>query len=90
MPAADRFQGRDPEALLVSITHGEAIAPSDTVEFTNASRAIYVGAGGNLVVVLISGDELTLKNVPSGSLLPLRAKRVASTNTTAADLVALY
>ena len=69
---------------------GEAVTPSDTIGFTTESRALYIGAGGNLTVVMASGVTLTFYGVPAGSLLPIRAILVKLTGTTASNIVALY
>lgn len=53
-------------------------------------RALYVGTGGDVAVVTPDGAVSTFKNVASGSVLPVQTRRVNSTNTTAADIVALY
>lgn len=52
--------------------------------------AIYVGTGGD--VVLVSENNLAVKfaNVPSGAFLPAWARRVNASGTTATDLVACY
>ena len=58
------------------------VTPSDSTVLT--SRAIWVGSGGDLAV--IPGGQstaVTIKNVPSGCLLPLQVSKVMSTNTTA-------
>ena len=54
-------------------------------------RALWIGSKGN-VVVIAEGDTstVTISNVPEGSILPIRAKRVKSTSTTASNIVALY
>lgn len=67
-----------------------AITPHDSTDMTNYCRAIYVGGAGNLVAVSIEGDVVTFTGVVAGSILPIRAKRVNSTNTTATNLVALW
>ena len=78
------------------LSAGEAVTPSDTVDFGNRSRAIWVGTGGDLVVVLDGQGEgvddypITLTNVQDGSLLPITCKRINSTNTTAGSITALY
>lgn len=71
-----------------------AITPSDTVDLTLRQgmypRGIYVGVGGDVVIVTQGDNAITFKNAVSGSVLPVRAKRVNSTSTTATNLVALY
>jgi hypothetical protein len=69
--------------------HGFSINPSDTLDLAEATRAIYVGTGGDIVATLNSGADITLSNVPTGSVLPIRCSRVKATNTTAANLVGL-
>lgn len=66
-----------------------AVTPSNSTNFSPC-RALYVGTGGNVVVVFENDAEITFSNVPSGAILPVRAKRVNSTNTTASTIVALY
>lgn len=67
-----------------------AITPDDNVDLAINTRAIYVGVGGDLVVIL--GDDstaVTFKSVPSGMILPIRVRRVVATNTAASSLVGL-
>lgn len=56
-----------------------------------ACRALWVGGAGN-VVVLAEEDAsaVTWVGVPAGTILPVRALRVQSTNTTATNILALY
>ena len=55
-------------------------------------RALYVGTGGNLSVIM-RGDStdtpVVFPNVPSGAILPIAVKRVRSTGTGASDIVGL-
>lgn len=70
---------------------GAGVTPHDTNELEVYSRAIFVGTGGNLAVVFVDGSSaVTLPNVQDGSVLPIRVKKVMSTNTTASNIVALY
>lgn len=63
---------------------------SDTVDFYKGiSDAIFVGGAGNIVVVFENGLTDTITCAAS-TLVPLRAKRINSTNTTATDLHVLY
>jgi hypothetical protein len=67
-----------------------AITPSDTTNFAEAARAIYVGSAGNVAVVPIEGGTaVTFVGAVAGSILPVRAIRVNSTGTTAGSLVGL-
>lgn len=90
MAAIDKFAGRDPDGLIGPANSGEAITKSDTVEFATVSRAIYVGGAGDVVAIMVDGTSLTFSSVPAGTTLPIRAKRIHSTGTTATNMVALY
>lgn len=71
----------------------EAITPNDTVDFADsrATRRIYVGGAGNLVLVPADGGPaVTFTGVPVGTMLEVAARRVNATNTTATNLVALF
>lgn len=66
-----------------------AVTPSDTTIV--GARALWVGTGGN-VAIQARGDDaaVVIKNVPSGTWLPISCARVMTTNTTASDIVALF
>jgi hypothetical protein len=69
-----------------------AVTPDDDTELTWVPRAVYVGTGGDLAVVLMDDDEarsVVLAAVPSGSLLPISPRLVLATGTDADDIVAL-
>ena len=70
-----------------------AVTPHNSTDFAPA-RALYVGVGGDVAAVSrdLTGAEtaVVFKNVPSGTILPVRCRRVNSTGTTATDIVALY
>mgnify|MGYP003638289847 CR=1 FL=1 len=69
-----------------------AVTPHDTNEIGDfVPRAIYVGTGGNINMML-EGDEVAnvFVGVPSGSLLPLKARIILATSTTASDIVAVF
>lgn len=68
-----------------------AITASDSLNLTNGPcRAIFVGTAGNISLVTPGGTTLVFKNLSSGSMLAQGALRVNATNTTAADLIAIY
>ncbi len=85
---SDRFANTQ-SSLSSPASSGFAVTPSDSAGFSETSRAIYVGSGGNLSVRMLSGEVLTLANVPTGLLLPLRATAVLATGTTASAITAL-
>jgi hypothetical protein len=70
--------------------HGVAVVPSDTGELAHVTRALYVGGAGHVAVRLQDGTELTLANVPAGTLIPIRVTRVLSTGTTAGQILGLW
>lgn len=77
----------------------QVVIPSNTDLLTGV-RALWIGNGGD-VAILATGDALdaqpkagsgtvvVLANVPSGSVLPISARKVMSTSTTATSVVAL-
>ena len=69
----------------------EAVTPNDGTDLPRGCRALYVGGAGTIVVMLDKDSaSVTLVGVVAGSVLPIRAKRVFATGTTATGLVALY
>jgi len=68
----------------------KAVTPSNSTDFDVLCRALYVGGAGNLVAVMYDGTAVTFTGVPAGTLLPIAARRVNSTSTTATSIVALY
>lgn len=70
------------------------VTPSNSVNFPVACRGIYVGVGGTVVAVPLSGvsegTAVSFVGVASGTILPVSAIRINSTGTTAASLVALF
>lgn len=65
-----------------------AITKSDTVNFTRLTDAIYVGGAG-IVVVVFEDDSTANFTCIAGQILPVRAKRVNSTTTSATLMLAL-
>lgn len=75
----------NPGAKLVSIT------PSDSTDLSSLGiRGLWVGGAGNIAVV--AGNDaaaVTLVGVPAGTLIPIKPKKIMSTNTTATDIVGI-
>ena len=77
-------------SLIAPAEDGAAVTPADGADLAQVTRAIYVGQGGSVSVQLASGAQVALAGVPAGTLLPLRARRVRATGTTASGIVALW
>lgn len=70
---------------------GFAITPHDTDELAAVTRGVYVGVAGNVVAVLADDSaEVTFVGCQAGSILPICAKIIKNTNTTATNLIGLY
>lgn len=68
-----------------------AVTPSDTTVLSPLPRSLYVGAAGNVAIVPEDGTaSVVFVAVAAGQILPIRAKKVMSTGTTATNIVALY
>ncbi|MEM7470454.1 MAG: hypothetical protein AAF340_03815 [Pseudomonadota bacterium] len=79
-----------PTTLISPARGGEQVSPSDTVALAQVSRALFVGQGGDLSVVMADGTPLLFEAVPGGTMLPVRVERVASSGTSATGIVALW
>lgn len=66
-----------------------AVSKSDTDNLTYPARAIYVGGAGDVAVLNDEGVSVTFVGVAAGTWIPVKTKRVMSTNTDATDMVAL-
>lgn len=63
--------------------------PSDSVNFTEEVRQLYVGSGGNVTVVNQDNSTATFVGLLAGSFIgPFFIKRVNATGTTASNLLA--
>lgn len=67
---------------------GVAVTPSDSTDLTTAARALYVGGTGDVTIITPAGNTVTYSSVPVG-VLPVAAKRVKATGTTATNIVAM-
>ncbi|HEX6537476.1 MAG TPA: hypothetical protein VF041_23040 [Gemmatimonadaceae bacterium] len=75
---------------MVPASRAFAITPSDSVNFANVTRALYVGGAGNVVGVMQDGTVVTFSGMTAGTVYALRLKRINATLTTATGLVGLY
>jgi len=64
--------------------------PNVTV-FTNETRGVYVGVGGDLAVRMAGGgNTVVFAGVLAGSLLPIVVDQILATGTTATNIVAVH
>ena len=68
-----------------------AVVTHNTNPLATVPKALFVGTGGNIALRAVDATaDVLFKNLPSGSILPVRAQYVRTTNTTAADIVAIF
>ena len=84
----DPFSSQSP-GLTSPAAHAAAITPSDETPLSTATRALYVGGGGDAAVRMVSGDVVTFRNLQSGTVYPVRITQVLLAGTTATDLVGM-
>lgn len=66
------------------------ISKDDTTELACVSRAIFVGGAGNMSCLMADGTTCVFTGIVAGSVLPIRVRRVNSTNTSATNMVAIW
>jgi len=66
------------------------ITPDDASELSRATKAIYVGEGGDVRLISVRGtDPVTFRNLPAGFILDVRVRAVLASGTTAREIVGL-
>lgn len=76
--------------VLAPGSHAEAVTPSDSTVFDEATRALFIGGSGNINVTMENGPQVTFTGVVAGTVLPIRVTAVYSTSTTATNMVAIW
>ena len=93
-PAAAWGQVGPPGEVINQARKALAVTPSDTVDFTlGPTRGLYNGGAAACAIAMILADDtaaVTFAAVPSGTFLPVRAKRVMTTNTVCTGIVGLW
>lgn len=74
--------------------YAEAVTPSDTVNLSQETRAVYVGGAGAVACVMVNPFNqkevnVTFAAVPVGTTLSISTKRILATGTTATNILAL-
>jgi len=76
------------DSVIAPASEAFAIIPKDNGELTRATKALYVGTGGDIVLRAVgSQEDVTLRNVVAGSVIAIRVRAIRATGTTAANLV---
>lgn len=73
----------------IPASRASAVTPSDS-QVIEICRALYVGSGGDVAVVMADGGSITFAGVASGTILPIQVSKVLATGTNAASINALY
>ena len=74
-----------------SAVHSATVDLSATdYTFTEPTRALHIGVGGDIDVVFASGSRALLKNVSDGDLRPYAVKMIIRATTTATNIVGLF
>lgn len=86
----DQFQ-HNSDAVSNPARSALAVTADDLVPFPALPKALFIGTGGD-VRLLAADDDMPVifANLPSGAILPVRAKQVFQSGTSAAQIVALY
>lgn len=84
-----------PDEITYPAFNDATVTPSNDDDLADGCRALWIGTGGNVAIALrgnVDGSPTSkvYKNVPSGFLLPVQARRVFLTGTTATDIIALF
>lgn len=88
MPFTD-LQAQRGDTVDFPATRLRAVTPSDTLDLDFIPKALYIGTGGNISIIALEDSvAVTISNVAAGSILPIRAKFVRATGTTASGIVA--
>lgn len=72
-----------------SYVNAKAITPSDSAVLDPPPAAVWVGGAGNLAVVLVGGQTLTITGAAVNTIYPFKVKQVLATGTTATGIVGL-
>lgn len=72
------------------------VIPSDgeNIFYTNAGDnqgcVLYIGEGGSIKVLTVSGDEVIFRNIQDGTFFPIQVLKVFGSDTTASAIIALW
>lgn len=87
---ANEFEGTidSPIAPARNVT---LITPDDSNDLANVAKALWVGGAGAISLIAVDDSAAVLiSGIAAGTVVPIRAKRVRATGTTATLIVNLY
>lgn len=89
---ADDWYNKD--SVELQGTRALAVVPSDTTDLNSIPKALYVGGGGDIMMIGTNAPGgsagLLWKAVPTGAILPFRPRRILAAGTSATNIVAIY
>lgn len=90
MPTNDPFVGMNPGPNGPYV-YGEAVTPSDSVEFAAPMRGLWIGGAGNITVTFRDrpNNPVLIESVAAGTELRMWVRKVHATGTTCTKIVAL-
>ena len=91
MPQTDDYS--KVTALTAPADAGEAVefgSPAEDYEFAKVTRSLHVGGAGTVMVIFKTGEDPVPMVCAGGDLLPVRARKIAASGTTATGIVGLY
>ena len=84
----DRYQALS-QSLDGPAIGGFAVTPDDNQDLQEVTRGLYIGASGTVRGQCHDGTELEFENLSSGTLLPVRFRRILAAGTSATSLIGL-
>jgi succinylglutamate desuccinylase len=88
MPAIDK-QAQRGDTTDFPAKSLRAVTPNDTNELEYVAKALFIGTGGTLSLIAKEHTSAVSLTVGAGQIVPVRAKIVRATGTTATGIVAL-
>ncbi len=86
----EKFNEPSADIINASASQSFSIIPSDTDELEYVTRMLYVGSAGDISCLLTADESITIfKNIPAGTVLPLRVRKIFNSGTTASQIVGL-
>jgi hypothetical protein len=84
---SDRFPE---DSVFTQARRVRAVTPNNDADLTDGvCKALLIGVGGTISLIAADDTDAVTLTVEAG-ILPVRAKRVRATGTTATSIVALY